>query len=48
MTLFVRHPVRNIGKMNSYERQVGKYKGGKSSQKSEQEKNNKNNKNNKK
>lgn len=41
MTLFVRHPVRNIGKMNSYERQVGKYKGGKSSQKPEQEKKNK-------
>ncbi len=41
MTLFVRHPVKNIGKMNSYERQVSKYKGGKSSQKLEQEKNNK-------
>lgn len=39
MTLFVRHPVKNIGKMNSYERQVSKYKEGKSSQK--QEKNNK-------
>jgi len=38
MTLFVRHPVRNIGKMNSYERQVGKFKGGKNSQKSEPEK----------
>ena len=46
MTLFVRHPVKNIGKMNSYERQVRKYKGGKSSQKSESEKKNK--KNNKK
>jgi hypothetical protein len=46
MTLFVRHPVKNIGKMNSYERQVSKYKGGKSSQKSESEKKNK--KNNKK
>jgi hypothetical protein len=38
MTLFVRHPVRNVGKMNSYARQVGKYKGSKSSQKPEQEK----------
>lgn len=36
MTLFVRHPVRNVGKMNSYERQVGKYKGGKASPKAEQ------------
>jgi hypothetical protein len=35
MTLFVRHPVKNIGKMNSYERQVNKYKGGKASQKTE-------------
>jgi hypothetical protein len=35
MTLFVRHPVRNIGKMNSYERQVSKYKGGKTDQKTE-------------
>jgi hypothetical protein len=38
MTLFVRHPVRNIGKINSYERQVGKYKGGKSSEKNVTEK----------
>ena len=41
MTLFVRHPVKNIGKMNSYERQVSKYKGGKAPQKSESEKKNK-------
>jgi hypothetical protein len=33
MTLFVRHPVKNIGKMNSYERQVRKYKKGKDSKK---------------
>jgi len=26
MTLFVRHPIRNKGKLNSYERQIGKYK----------------------
>jgi len=38
MTLFVRHPVRNVGKKNSYERQVDKYKGGKSSQKTEPKK----------
>jgi hypothetical protein len=38
MTLFNRHPVRNIGKLNSYERQVGKYKGGKASPKVEPEK----------
>lgn len=36
MTLFVRHPVKNIGKMNSYERQVSKYKSGKDSKKSGQ------------
>lgn len=41
MTLFVRHPVRNVGKMNSYERQVGKYKGGKDPEKPKQEKKNK-------
>lgn len=41
MTLFVRHPVKNIGKMNSYERQVSKYKEGKSSQNLGQEKKNK-------
>lgn len=41
MTLFVRHPVKNIGKMNSYERQVSKYKEGKPPQKLGQEKNNK-------
>lgn len=38
MTLFVRHPVRNVGKINSYERQIGRYKEGKSSQKNESEK----------
>lgn len=26
MTLFVRHPVKNMGKMNSYEKRVSKYK----------------------
>lgn len=41
MTLFVRHPVKNIGKMNSYERQVSRYKGGKVAQKPKLEKKNK-------
>ncbi|MFA5431429.1 MAG: hypothetical protein WC319_00905 [Candidatus Paceibacterota bacterium] len=40
MTLFVRHPIRNIGKVNSYERQVDKFKNSKKSQKSTQEKKN--------
>jgi len=43
MTLFVRHPVRNVGKMNSYERQVGKYKGGKAAQKEKPKKEGKKN-----
>jgi len=40
MTLLVSQPVRNIGKLNTYEKRVSKYKGGRASKDSEKEKGN--------